>query len=273
MGSGWSGDFSYGFYRLILWTIISKFELKLLCEAPQILNTIGQSKIILRHDVDVSLEKALKMAEIENELGICGTYMVIPDSPLYCLEEKSSVSIIRKLTRMGHEVALHFDLSRYNKNEEITHNFDMKVTEKQIHSSIKKMEDITQLPVMSISFHLPKFIPYYIKNNYRIIRGPLMFYGLVNAYSNKLMSWYLSDSRGRWIDGPPLPKLVKPDKPLLQLLIHPIWWGNKHLSSEDRLQEFFDTKTRGKPLQYGKDFDASLFKVTKVKRRGSSSDM
>ena len=60
--------------------------------------------------------------------------------------------------------------------------------------------------------------------------------GKVNAYSRELMSWYLSDSAGNWREGEPLPLLSNPDRPLLQLLIHPFWWGEEHMSAGDRLQ-------------------------------------
>ncbi|GAG77872.1 unnamed protein product, partial [marine sediment metagenome] len=42
----------------------------MLSETPNILDAPGRPKTILRHDVDVSLEKALKIAEIENSLDV-----------------------------------------------------------------------------------------------------------------------------------------------------------------------------------------------------------
>jgi len=254
MSLGWSSDFSYGYFKRILQAIKSNFELHLISEAPQILNKIGQPKLILRHDVDVSLKRALRMAEIENEFGICTTYMVMINSPLYCVEDTTSRGILLQLIGLGHEVGLHFRID----NDEHNINCDISLLEAKIHSTCKRLENITGLPVLSISFHRPK--P-------QFLRGPLMVSGRINAYSKELMGWYLSDSKGCWREGEPLPKLLNPDRPLLQLLIHPIWWGDAHMLPEDRLQEFFDTETREQLSKCIRAFDVALATITGVQRR------
>jgi hypothetical protein len=205
----------------------------------------------LRHDVDVSLEKALEMAKIECEFGIHVTYMVIPNSPFYWLEDGTARAIFRQLISMGHEVALHFDVSE----EERKNNCGISSVERQIEAACKRLEQAIAQPVRSISFHRPM---------QQFLHGPLMICGRVNAYAQELMMWYLSDSKGCWREGEPLSKLLKPEKPLLQLLIHPIWWGDEHMSLEDRVQEFFNTETRGRSRHYSETFDANLAKTTLV---------
>jgi len=101
-----------------------------------------------------------------------------------------------------------------------------------------------------------------------------MIDGRVNAYAKELMIWYLSDSKGYWREGEPLPKLFRPSKPLLQLLIHPIWWGDEHMLPEDRLQEFFDAETQGQSYQYIKALDTALADtIPAVRRRGFHNDV
>ena len=90
----------------------------------------------------------------------------------------------------------------------------------------------------------------------------------VNAYSRELMAWYLSDSKGNWREGEPLPKLLKPDKYLLQLLIHPIWWGDEHILPEDRLQAYFEVTTKGYSLERIKAFDVALAGHLGIQRSG-----
>jgi len=254
MSLGWSSDFSYGYFKRILRAIKSNFESHLIFEAPRILNKIGQPKLILRHDVDVSLRRALRMAEIEKEFGICATYMVMINSPLYHVEDVNSRDILLQLIQMRHEIGLHFCTD----NGEHNSNCEMNSLEAKIHSACKRLEKLTDLPVLSISFHRPKL---------QFLRGPLRVSGRINAYSRELMEWYLSDSKGCWREGEPLPKLLKPNRPLLQLLIHPIWWGNEHMLPEDRLQEFFDTETQGQQPQDIKAFDVALATITGVQRR------
>jgi hypothetical protein len=255
MSLAWTSDFSYEYFKRILRAVKSNFELYLLSEVPGILNSKGSPKLILRHDVDVSLKMALKMAAIENNLGVRSTYMVMTRSPLYDIENDTSRGMLLQLIDMGHEVGLHFDLDK----DERDGNYEISRIELKIDYSCGLLQNITGLPIGSISFHHP--IPPFL-------RGPLMVSGRINAYSKKLMEWYLSDSKGCWREGEPLPQLTKPDKHLLQLLIHPIWWGDKHMLPEDRLQEFFDTEIQGRLPQYIKAFDTNLANIiTTVRRR------
>jgi len=65
---------------------------------------IHNSKLlILRHDVDLLPENSLAMANIENALGIKGTYYfrIVPDS----FDEK----IIKKIAGSGHEIGYHYE--------------------------------------------------------------------------------------------------------------------------------------------------------------------
>lgn len=107
--NGWSSDFSYGYYRKLLHAIKANFRIHLFDEVPKLLrDQRKQPCILLRHDVDLDLVKALAMAEIESELDIYSCYMVMTNCPFYSLEDKSSRSILLRLRELGHEVALHF---------------------------------------------------------------------------------------------------------------------------------------------------------------------
>ncbi len=59
--------------------------------------------IILRHDVDRKPENALRTAQMENELGIKGTYYfrIVPES----FDEK----LIREIAGLGHEIGYHYE--------------------------------------------------------------------------------------------------------------------------------------------------------------------
>jgi hypothetical protein len=69
-----------------------------------------------------------------------------------------------------------------------------------------------------------------------VLRGPLKLAGVVNAYAAELMGWYVSDSKARWREGDPLATLDRPKGKVLQVLIHPIWWGPGH--PREKLQRF-----------------------------------
>jgi hypothetical protein len=45
---------------------------------------------------------------------------------------------------------------------------------------------------------------------------------------------------------------------LLQLLIHPIWWGDEHMAPQDRLEAFFLAETQGTSPEFTQAFDDHL---------------
>ncbi len=59
--------------------------------------------IILRHDVEKNYQQALKFAQIQNEMGIRGTYYfrILPK----CFKAK----IVKQIADLGHEVGYHYD--------------------------------------------------------------------------------------------------------------------------------------------------------------------
>jgi len=173
------------------------------------------------------------MAKIEESCGIRASYMVMAESSLYSINDDISRDILGKIVAMKHEIGLHIDPCKCG-NEPI---------EEKIDSACNKLENLIRTRVQTVSFHRPPETS---------LKGPPMIGNRVNAYSKKLQEWYMSDSSGRWRDGEPLPKLLKPVKPLLQLLIHPIWWGDEHMSAQERLRVFCLEESQGKPPNYSK---------------------
>src|SRR5947209_3393674 len=63
--------------------------------------------VLLRHDVDLSLEAALAMAELEAELEAPATYFLMTRSEFYNLDAPSGHDAVDRLRRLGHGVGLH----------------------------------------------------------------------------------------------------------------------------------------------------------------------
>src|SRR6266508_4337715 len=63
--------------------------------------------ILLRHDVDLSLEAALALAELEAETGAAATYFLMTRSEFYNLGSPSGEQAIVRLRGLGHRVGLH----------------------------------------------------------------------------------------------------------------------------------------------------------------------
>ena len=63
--------------------------------------------IYLRHDVDLSLDAALRMAELETEHGVSTTYLLMTESVFYNLASSEGIAAISRLRELGHAVGLH----------------------------------------------------------------------------------------------------------------------------------------------------------------------
>jgi len=91
--------------------------------------------VILRHDVDVSAKKALRMAEAENTLGVRSTYY------FRMIPKVFEPDVIRRISRMGHEVGYHYEvLDKTNGNvEKAIKLFDDELTEFRKVCDVKTM--------------------------------------------------------------------------------------------------------------------------------------
>lgn len=72
-----------------------------------------EKTVILRHGVDFSLEKALKMAELESGLNVSAIYFVLLSTDFYNIASKKSIEIIKKIISLGGIIGLHFDEQKY----------------------------------------------------------------------------------------------------------------------------------------------------------------
>jgi len=160
--------------------------------------------LILRHDVDVSLESALKMAEVEYKMGLRSTYFVLLSGNHYNSFEGRSAAIIKQMSGLGHEIGLHYDLNQYR--------CYAKNTVQALETELRALESIIGKKVRSISSHAPS--------------GPGSFLSIsscINADDPCLRGVYIHDSRKLWtIKSLYILLDNRPRK--VQLLIHPFHW-------------------------------------------------
>lgn len=147
-----------------------------------------QGDLFLRHDIDLSLEAAVTMAELEAELGVRATYLLMTESVFYNLASPEGVAAIAHLRELGHDVGLH----AVHPNVELDERFD---------------------PV--VSWHNPQ--PEYTSDEIP---------DAANAYGKRYFSppTYRSDSNQRWRSGCPHEELRAGAFPWLQILVHPAIW-------------------------------------------------
>src|SRR5439155_2531726 len=63
--------------------------------------------LLLRHDVDLSLNAAVRLAELEAEAGARATYFLMTESVFYNLDSEEGREAVERLRALGHRVALH----------------------------------------------------------------------------------------------------------------------------------------------------------------------
>ena len=143
--------------------------------------------ILLRHDVDLSLDAALALAELEARAGAAATYFLMTRSEFYNLDSASGEAAIERLRALGHRVGQHAVWPHVDRDDR----FD---------------------PVLA--WHNPD--PEYM-------RAPVE--GLVNVMEAPWADVYRSDSNQHWRQGCPHEELAAGAFERLQLLTHPEIWA------------------------------------------------
>lgn len=76
-------------------------------------NSSMESYLVLKHDIENSVHKALQLAEIEYRYGHRGTFY----AHAYLIDSKENVKLLQKIESMGHEVSYHYDVMDSNKGD------------------------------------------------------------------------------------------------------------------------------------------------------------
>jgi hypothetical protein len=183
--------------------------------------------LILRHDVDFSLDAARMMAEQEMELGVRSTYFVLLRTEFYNLLSQAGQAALMRIAACGHTIGLHFDAALYPQGG----------IEEATAKECGVLEQASNQPVTVVSFHRPTADR---------IGAADRLAGRINAYGPRFVKamGYCSDSRGNWHHGPPLEHPAFLAGKALQLLTHPIWWQAPALEPAERLRNFLAERER-----------------------------
>ncbi len=185
----------------------------------------AERHLILRHDLDMSLEAALPVAEVEAQLGLSAVFFVLLRSEFYNPHTPRARGIIDRLRSLGHDVGLHFDASLYDQH-------DLDDLDRAAAAECAALERAMDAPVRMISFHRPAPA---------LIGLDRLLAGRDHAYRPRYISdmGYCADSRGAWHHGHPLDHLAVAEGRALQLLTHPIWWtGTAEEGPVEKLERF-----------------------------------
>ena len=168
--------------------------------------------VLLRHDVDLALDAALRMAELESEAGAVATYFLMTRSVFYNLASAEGEHAVARLRELGHRVGHH-----------------------AVHPHIDLDARFDEV----IAWHNP---------NPEFMRDPLV--GAVNVMAEPWFSpdHYRSDSNHHWRSGCPHEALRRGELEWLQLLTHPEIWVYPGESMRETMEAMLDAE-RGRDLE------------------------
>ena len=196
-------------------------------------NYPGKGKcVILRHDIDYSLEQAVKLARIEKDLGVRSTYFVLLSSDFYNPASSSSYRYLHEILDLGHDIGLHFDETAYSYER-----FGM---EYFIRKEARILSDLIDVNINSFSLHRP---------NHFSLETEIRIPGLINSYGEEFFHGfkYLSDSRRRWRE--PVEEIIeKGEFEKLHILTHAFWYHEEDLTISETILDFIRSASRERKL-------------------------
>jgi hypothetical protein len=173
--------------------------------------------LFLRHDVDLSLEAAVELAELEAAAGARATYFVMPRSIFYNLASPVGEDALAHLRELGHAVGLHAVYPRV----ELDARFD---------------------PVLAWHNPDPEFM-----------HEPVA--GAENVMGERFFvpGRYRSDSNQHWRSGCPHEELSGGAFDWLQLLVHPEIWVYPGATMRETMLSFLDAERERRLVQLAED--------------------
>ena len=168
--------------------------------------------LLLRHDVDLSLDAALALADLEAEAGAQATYFLMTRSVFYNLASHEGERALARLRELGHRVGLHAVYPKLDLDERFDrvvawHNPDPDFMREPLDGAVNVMQH-----------------PYFDPDHYR------------------------SDSNQHWRSGCPHAELAAGSFEWLQLLTHPEIWAYPGATMRETMLSMLDGE-RDRDLQ------------------------
>jgi hypothetical protein len=162
--------------------------------------------LLLRHDVDLSLDAALRVAELEAEAGAAATYFLMTRSVFYNLASPEGERTLARLRELGHRVghhALHPHVDLDDRFDSVVawHNPDPAFMREPIDGAVNVMQ-----------------APWFDPDHYR------------------------SDSNQHWRSGCPHEELATGRFEWLQLLTHPEIWAYPGATMRETMVAMLDAE-------------------------------
>ena len=199
--------------------------------------------IIMRHDVEFSVDRAFALSKLELSMDFTSTYFFQWTNNSYNILSKKNMDMIKYMHERGHVIGLHFALNGLT---------DMELVRKKILQEIHVLSEMLGFEITEFSIHRPSA---------DVLRENIVFPGIINAYQDEFFTFsenvtdstplhvkYISDAKHRWNYGTPdADTLFNNER--VQILTHPYSWTKKGYDNlenfrtliQERNEELMDT--------------------------------
>ena len=158
--------FSYEDYRQIIRIIQSTGRYKHYADA------LGEEKfIIMRHDVEYSVERAYELARVEQSMDFTSTYFFQWTNNSYNVLSKKNIDMIKDMRERGQHIGLHFALNGMTDMDEIR---------KKIKKEIDMLSEMFGFQIREFSIHRP---------SKDVLRENIKLDGILNAYQDDFFTF------------------------------------------------------------------------------------
>jgi hypothetical protein len=227
------GDFTEDGYRELVLLARSRYRFARFTDRG------ADRHVLWRHDIDISVNRAVRLAEIEAELDVVATYFLRLRSPFYNLLNHEMLQLVHRIIRLGHDIGLHFDPAPYDEGEA------RPALEAAVAAESALLGREFGIAPCAISLHDVSALREPVLEDDRIC-------GLINAYSARLRDnyGYVSDSNGLWLYQRLRDVLEAAAAQRLQVLTHPEWWTPEMMAPRQRVQRAIDGNAAAVATRY-----------------------
>lgn len=193
--------------------------------------------ILMRHDVEYSVERAYNLSKVEDSMDFTSTYFFQWTNNSYNILSRKNMDMVKDMHERGHVIGLHYALNGMT---------DMEQVRKQIVKEIHILSEMFGFTVDTFSVHRP---------SKDILRENIKLPGIINAYQDDFFTFaenvtedtpvavkYLSDANHIWRYGYPDEKnILGYDK--VQILTHPFAWTKEGYDNFNNYKTLVTEKT------------------------------
>ncbi len=192
--------------------------------------------IIMRHDVEYSVERAYALSRVEESMDFRSHFFFQWTNNSYNILSRKNRDLLTEMHERGQHIGLHFALNGMT---------DMELVRKRIRQEMEMLSDMLGFEINTFSIHRPS--PAVLAENIKLD-------GILNAYQDDFFIFdpkaspdsaldvkYMSDANHIWRYGYPDAETIASHRKI-QILVHPFAWTKEGYDNENNFRTLIDEK-------------------------------